>query len=100
LKSLGIKDGFQIMTLNVVKALKQLESIAICDYVFLDPPYSEHEEYAKTLSALGQSSLLNETSVVIAEHQKRFDPGDSFHNLRRYRTLRQGDAALSFYRRG
>jgi 16S rRNA (guanine966-N2)-methyltransferase len=100
LKSLGIGDGFQIMTVNAVKALKQLEETGVCDYVFLDPPYSEHEEYAKTLSALGQSSLLNETGVVIAEHQKRFDPGDSFHNLRCYRTLKQGDAALSFYRRG
>jgi hypothetical protein len=36
---------------------------------------------------------------VIAEHEKRFDPGESFGTLLRYRKLVQGDAALSFYRR-
>ena len=100
LKSLGVATGFQIMTLNVVKAFKQLEATGICNFVFLDPPYSEHDEYTKTLTALGQASFVNETSVVIAEHQKRFDPGDSFHTLRRYRTVKQGDAALSCYWRG
>jgi hypothetical protein len=36
--------------------------------------------------------------MVIAEHQKKFDSGDKFGNLQRYRKLMQGDAALSFYR--
>jgi hypothetical protein len=43
---------------------------------------------------------LKDTSVVIAEHEKRYDPGEAFSTLHRYRTLTQGDAALSFYRRG
>jgi 16S rRNA G966 N2-methylase RsmD len=57
------------------------------------------DEYPKTLTVLAQSKLLGERSVVIAEHEKRFDPGEAFGELRRYRTLVQGDAALSFYRR-
>ncbi|HLB92845.1 MAG TPA: RsmD family RNA methyltransferase, partial [Terriglobales bacterium] len=85
---------------DVQKGLRQLEgSGSVADFVFLDPPYSLHEEYAKTLATLAQSKLLGEKSVVIAEHQKRFDPGEEFGELRRYRTLVQGDAALSFYRR-
>jgi hypothetical protein len=43
--------------------------------------------------------LLTERSLVIAEHEKRFDPGEAFRELRCYRKLVQGDAALSFYRR-
>jgi 16S rRNA (guanine966-N2)-methyltransferase len=35
---------------------------------------------------------------VIAEHEKKFDPGERFGALQRYRLLQQGDAALSFYR--
>jgi 16S rRNA (guanine966-N2)-methyltransferase len=42
--------------------------------------------------------LLQERCTVIAEHEKRFDPGERFGELRRYRLLVQGDAALSFYR--
>ncbi len=99
LKSLGIVSGFQIVKADAGRALRQLElSGNVADFVFLDPPYSMQEEYAKTLAALAQSKLLGERSVVIAEHEKRFDPGEAFP-LRRYRKLVQGDAALSFYRR-
>jgi len=99
LKSLGIARGFQIVKLEAAKALRQLEAAGnVADFVFLDPPYSMQDEYAKTLAALAQSKLLRERSVVIAEHEKRFDPGEVFGELRRYRKLVQGDAALSFYR--
>ena len=100
LKSLGIARGFQIVKLEAAKALRQLEAAGnVADFVFLDPPYSMQDEYAKTLAALAQSKLLRERSVVIAEHEKRFDPGEVFGELQRYRKLVQGDAALSFYRR-
>jgi len=105
LKSLGIEggiaSGFQIVKAEAGKALRQLEAAGrIFDFVFLDPPYSMQDEYAKTQAALAESTLLHERSLVIAEHQKRFDPGEAFGELRRYRKLVQGDAALSFYRRG
>jgi len=101
LKSLEIASGFQIMKVEAVNALRQLEALgSIADFVFLDPPYSMQDEYAKTLAALAESKLLYERSVVITEHQKRFDPGEAFGDLRRYRKLVQGDAALSFYRSG
>jgi 16S rRNA G966 N2-methylase RsmD len=54
--------------------------------------------YAQALQQLAQSRLLQPETVVIAEHEKRFDPGDTFAPLQRYRKLQQGDAALSFYR--
>jgi 16S rRNA (guanine(966)-N(2))-methyltransferase RsmD len=99
LKSLGIARGFQIVRAEAVKGLRQLEANGgMADFVFLDPPYLLEGEYAKTLVALAQSKLLGERSVVIAEHEKRFDPGEAFGELRRYRKLVQGDAALSFYR--
>jgi 16S rRNA (guanine(966)-N(2))-methyltransferase RsmD len=99
LKSLRIASGFQIVKADAGKALRQLEAAgSVVDYVFLDPPYALQDEYAKTLASLAQAKLVSETSVVIAEHEKRFDPGEAFGDLRRYRKLVQGDAALSFYR--
>lgn len=100
LKSLGIRQGFQILRADAAKVLRQLEASASgADYVFLDPPYSMRDEYTKTLTALAESQLLRERSIVIAEHEKRFDPGEAFGELRRYRKLTQGDTGLSFYRR-
>jgi 16S rRNA (guanine966-N2)-methyltransferase len=100
LKALGIGGGFQIVRLEAAKALRQLQAAGtVADFVFLDPPYSMQEEYSKTLAALAESKLLGERSRVVAEHQKKFDPGEAFGGLVRYRKLVQGDAALSFYKR-
>ena len=99
LKSLGIASGFQIAKAEARKALRQWESAGVqADFVFLDPPYRLHEEYAKTLHALAESKLTTNKGVMIAEHEKRFDPGAEHGELRRYRRLDQGDVALSFYR--
>jgi 16S rRNA G966 N2-methylase RsmD len=70
------------------------------DVVFIDPPYRMIDAYRKTLVALADSPLLGAMSVVIAEHEKQFDPGDDFGPLARFRKLVQGSTALSFYRRG
>jgi 16S rRNA (guanine966-N2)-methyltransferase len=100
LKALGIVGGFQIVRHEAAQALRQLEAAgSVADFVFLDPPYSMQVEYSKTLAALAESQLLGQRSLVVAEHEKRFDPGEAFGELLRYRKLVQGDAALSFYRR-
>ena len=99
LKALGIATGVEVMTLDTATALGRLESKGVaCDFCFFDPPYRMQRAYAETLDVLSRSTLLKPASVVIAEHEKRFDPGDIFGALARYRTLKQGDAALSFYR--
>ena len=100
LESLGISSGFQVMKLEAVRAIERLEKQGLAvDYIFLDPPYRMEEVYSQTLYSLAQSTLLKPEGLVIVEHQKRFDPGEKFGALKRYRILEQGDAALSFYRR-
>jgi 16S rRNA (guanine966-N2)-methyltransferase len=99
LRALGISQGFEIHERDVLRALRLLDGLAAePDYVFLDPPYRKQETYDETLRFLAQSRLLRPASVVIAEHEKRFDPGERFGTLQRCRLLQQGDAALSFYR--
>ncbi|HXM22829.1 MAG TPA: 16S rRNA (guanine(966)-N(2))-methyltransferase RsmD [Terriglobales bacterium] len=100
LTSLGIGTGFQILKQDSVRALRGLEpGGAAADFVFLDPPYDMEDAYTQVLSALSQSPLLKPETIVIAEHPKRFDPGEEFASLHRYRKLVQGDAALSFFRK-
>jgi 16S rRNA (guanine(966)-N(2))-methyltransferase RsmD len=100
LKALGIAAGFEVLTLTAAAALRRLETRGIaCDFCFLDPPYRMQQAYAETLELLSRSPLVYAKSVVIAEHEKRFDPGEAFGPLGRYRVLKQGDAALSFYRK-
>ena len=99
LSSLGISSGFEVQERDVAQALPLLETTGVvCDFCFLDPPYRMRGSYERTLGFLSQARLLQPSSIVIAEHEKRFDPGERFGALVRYRKLEQGDAALSFYR--
>ena len=101
LLTLGVKNGFQLLRQDALKALRACEQSGIqADFVFMDPPYRMEAAYAQALMALSNSNLLREESLVMVEHQKKFDPGEQIASLHRYRQLKQGDAALSFYRRG
>ena len=97
--ALGIVDRFQIVKAEARKALRQLEGSGVVgDFVFLDPPYRLREDYGRTLGALADSKLVGASSLVIAEHEKKFDLGEEFGALARYRKIVQGDAGLSLYR--
>ncbi len=98
LRSLGIEEGYEVLEREAEQALRLLDSQAVsCDVCFLDPPYRMKRAYAEVLGFLGQSQLLKRASLVVAEHDKHFDPGGKFGALERYRELRQADAVLSFY---
>ena len=99
LKSLGIGTGFEVIDRHAEKGLHKLETLGVtCDICFLDPPWAEHGEYQKVLEMLSRSPLITGSSIVIAEHDKRFDPGEQVGDLKRFRLLTQGDAGLSFYK--
>ncbi len=101
LASLGVSEGYEVQEREVARALPLLDSTGVvCDFCFIDPPYRMRGAYERTLSFLSQSRLLSPSSIVIAEHEKKFDPGERHGALLRFRRLDQGDAALSFYRLG
>lgn len=99
LASLQITEGYEVHEREAESAVRLLDSLKVaCDYVFLDPPYASKKSYEEVLGFLSQSALVSERTVVVAEHDKHFDPGEKFGALQRYRKLEQGDAVLSFYR--
>jgi 16S rRNA (guanine(966)-N(2))-methyltransferase RsmD len=99
LQGLGIRDGFKILEEELPRAFWRIEQQKVAaDVVFMDPPYRMESAYTETLGALAESSLIWAMSVVIAEHEKKFDPGKEFGPLKRFRHLVQGSTALSFYR--
>ena len=103
LESLGLRAEARVVALDALRGLERLAGEAAAkpkdyDIVFLDPPYAAAEDYRRVLVFLGASSLLSEGSLVIAEHQRKFELPEREGQLERMRVLRQGDAALSFYR--
>ena len=99
LESLGITSGFRIMPEEMSRAFWRMKRQHVAaDVVFLDPPYQMRDTYGNTMRALIESSLIWAMSVVVAEHEKKFDPGEALGVLRRFRKIAQGSTALSFYR--
>lgn len=98
LAPLAVAGRFEILEQTVEKALPALANRRVQpDFIFLDPPYAEHDAYRRTLQSL-ESSPLSRKALVIVEHDKRFDPGLEYSSLRRLRQVKEGDAVLSFYR--
>jgi 16S rRNA (guanine(966)-N(2))-methyltransferase RsmD len=103
LESLGIRSGVLVVKQDALQALEQLSEQrgslhSRIDLLFLDPPYAEEALYTRVLSFLGNANFLVPNAVVIAEHRRALDLPEAFGKLERVRVLRQGDAALSFYR--
>jgi 16S rRNA (guanine(966)-N(2))-methyltransferase RsmD len=101
INSLGIVEGYKILRDDISRIIWRMEREHVAaDIVFLDPPYEMQNMYGETLRSLADSALVWAMSIVIAEHEKKFDPGTEFRSLRRFRKLAQGSSALSFYRIG
>jgi 16S rRNA G966 N2-methylase RsmD len=99
---LKIESGAQVISADTSQALAKLmtRKRPPFEFVFLDPPYAAEGEYKLALDVLGASPLVSEDSIVIAEHRKTLELEETYGSLLRYRVLKQGDAALSFYRAG
>ena len=102
LDSLEIHNGAQILLFDALRGLEKIAARhkptdAPFDFVFVDPPYAEKEQYDRVLGFLGAASFLSEGSLVIAEHRRTHELPQRVGRLMQTRILRQGDAALSFF---
>ncbi|HZL57936.1 MAG TPA: 16S rRNA (guanine(966)-N(2))-methyltransferase RsmD [Bryobacteraceae bacterium] len=89
LESLKIAGRSQVIQGSAHRYLGGIEA----DIVFLDPPYSNHQEYDMCLEALAAKP----PALIVAQHSARLTLRETYDPLRRTRVLKQGDNALSFY---
>lgn len=98
LAKLRIGPEAEIEPAGTFALLRALERRGIrLDIVFLDPPYSDDAAYEKTLRFLANQPCLMPQAIVIAEHARRSQPLPAFGGLSPYRTIPQGEAALTFF---
>jgi 16S rRNA (guanine966-N2)-methyltransferase len=92
LDALGLERRSTVVTGPVLLTLPRYPA----DFVFLDPPYDLEREYAAALDLLSQAP----PRLTIVQHSVRLAlPGEA-GPLRRKRSVRQGDNALTFYESG
>lgn len=91
LAALKLESRAEVFTSKAATVLERLRA----DIAFLDPPYEMAAEYDTAMAALDRAG----TPLVILQHSSRFTPQETYGKLQRYRTIKQGDNSLSFYRR-
>ncbi|MBQ0018267.1 MAG: 16S rRNA (guanine(966)-N(2))-methyltransferase RsmD [Clostridiales bacterium] len=67
------------------------------DVVILDPPYEKTEYYDRCFELLQDNELLNEGSVVIAEHLYDNKLLDSYGNLKKIKEKKYGTIGVDVY---
>jgi 16S rRNA (guanine966-N2)-methyltransferase len=102
LESLGVSTGVTVLAVDALRGLGMLAArknsgAPAFDHIFLDPPYAAAEDYSRVLEFLGSADIMAPRGIVVAEHRRNFDLPEEPGALKRFRVLRQGDAALSFY---
>jgi 16S rRNA (guanine(966)-N(2))-methyltransferase RsmD len=115
LKALQIARGFTVEERGVGALLELFAKAAqkaatesvegtrtgdLLDLVYLDPPWEAEAEYTNTLHLLGSArgrALLAPDALVVAEHNSKSRLAERYGELAQTRTLKRGDAALSFY---
>jgi 16S rRNA (guanine966-N2)-methyltransferase len=99
--ALKIGGGYTLEDRGVGAMLQRLAKLTQpVDLVFLDPPYEAEGEYSGTLNFFGSvrgRAMLAPEAIVIAEHSSKATLAKRYGTLEQTRTLKQGDAALSFF---
>jgi 16S rRNA (guanine966-N2)-methyltransferase len=89
LRSLGVEPQAIVVRGSAATLLRNYRP----DIAFIDPPYEDTKEYAKSLLALSETGC----PFAIAQHAYRAVLEDVYGSIKRTRVLKQGDNSLSFY---
>ncbi len=97
------EDQTEVVMSDAAEYLRRTKARACSapwDIIFYDPPYAtDYLVVLDEFSAEGGPALLNNGGVLIVEHHHKNSLKDTFGEIRRWRILKQGDSALSFYER-
>ena len=79
-------------------ALERLAGLGITmDVVFMDPPYEKIEYYEDAMNMLQENSLLDEGSIVVAEHLYDNKLSDTYCKLHRIKEKKYGSIGVDVF---
>jgi len=92
-------DKSVIVNKDAINALKYFKSINLkFDYIYLDPPFKEHELLLKTIATISDNELLSKNGVMVIEHEKELVLDVEVDDFFKYDFRNYGSKSLSFYR--
>ena len=93
----GFEDKSRVAHKKVLSFIESAElGNQTFDIIFLDPPYHT-DDVIHALSAISNASILDHKGTVIAEHFKKNELPESFHNLKKIKEYNYGDTVFTFF---
>ena len=94
----GAGEESTVYNTDYQNAINKLGGLGITlDIVFMDPPYEESEYYEKAMTLMQENALLDEGSLVVAEHLYDNKLSDTYGNMRRIKEKRYGSIGVDVY---
>lgn len=88
-----------VLNMNIGVAINNFKSKNIYfDYIYLDPPFLNHQLLYNTLELIDREKILKNQGIIIIEHEKKLELEDRLFNLGRYDFRKYGNKLLSFYK--
>nr|WP_300005412.1 16S rRNA (guanine(966)-N(2))-methyltransferase RsmD [Tissierella sp.] len=83
------KDSLQAIRFLKDKSIK-------FDYIYIDPPFENHELIFNVLKNLGKHPILKENSMIIIEHEKKLNLSDNLSVFEIIDSRDYGSKAITF----
>lgn len=91
-------DESTVYNTDYQAAITKLGSLGITmDIVFMDPPYEELSYYEKGMMMMQEEGLLDEGSLVVAEHLYDNKLSDRYGSLHKIKEKRYGSIGVDVY---
>lgn len=85
---------------DALKALENFkESQLVFNYIYLDPPFDNHELLLKALGKIEKENLLSENGLLIIEHEKNLLLDDEIFSFSKYDSRVYGNKTITFYKK-
>lgn len=69
------------------------------NYIYLDPPFKEHNLIYKSLELIIYENILNYNGIIIIEHEKELKLEENINGLIKFDYRKYGSKSLSFYKK-
>lgn len=93
----GAGEDSTVLGRDYKAAISSINEDVTLDLVIMDPPYSETGYYETAMMMLQERGLLDEGSIVVAEHLYDNKLSDTYGSLNRFKEKRYGSIGVDVY---
>lgn len=95
-----LKEKAKVLKIDARRAIEKFKEENIkFDYIYLDPPYKEHELLNNIINKISNYNLLENDGILIIEHEKELILENTIFNLTIFDNRNYGSKSISMYKR-